>query len=290
MARRRSRRARSRCGSRENRLAQAQLADPCARARHARRATTRRRACVRLAADGRRDTPNPAFRKIEIVVAQPRPARLRARAARRLCRQCAHALDVTRAVARLHARRSARRDRDPRARRRARVARDGGDDRQRSAPRGRARALAAARRAADARRSRPALRRFRDPRGTARDRGRGVVARGRRRGGQYAARLHARRSVCDRRAGKRRPARRLPVARRPRRSRCTGRTSTTSPPRCRRAMRSPTTSPASASPRSRPTIAGPLVAVAGQRRHSARRAHRAHARRRQHVDRLLALQ
>jgi general secretion pathway protein I len=70
----------------QNRLANAQLADPWPpRARTM--ATPSRRACASLWRETVTATPNGAFRKIEIAVAQPEHARLRARAPRRLPRQ-----------------------------------------------------------------------------------------------------------------------------------------------------------------------------------------------------------
>ena len=67
----------------QNRLAAAQLATPWPRARHARRRGRRRPARASSGARTSRARRIPSFRKIEIVVADPGAARLRARPARR---------------------------------------------------------------------------------------------------------------------------------------------------------------------------------------------------------------
>ena len=71
-----------------------------ARARQLRGRRASRPAPLRVAGDASATTPNPAFRRIEIVVAEPQLARLRARAPHRLPRQSGAAADDARTRAR----------------------------------------------------------------------------------------------------------------------------------------------------------------------------------------------
>ena len=193
----------------QNRLAARQLASLAAPGRT--QARPCRPACVRVARNGCRHA-EPAFRVIDIVVAEPAAPGLRARAPGRLRRQRPAAMThAPRCRARLHADRGAGRARASRRDRGARVSRDRRPGRRRIAAVRRSEALAHARSLVRAPRSRPAAGAAARRRATAARVEPAWCGAGRGQRGQSAHRVLARRDRSSPSSRVRGPAHRLPA-------------------------------------------------------------------------------